>query len=79
MAIRIKDLDLKIMMKMDDDTLFNFCSIKDKYCISLCENENFWKERFLLRFGEEFAQNKLEDIKWRKYYLFYDQILSLMY
>ncbi len=68
MATGIKDVDLKIMMDMDDRTLFNFCQ-SNKYTNKLCSNEFFWRTRFITRFGELAGKYKPKDRLWRKHYL----------
>ena len=65
---RIKDLDLKILMELDDRSLFKACST-DTYTKRICDDENFWRNRFVNKFGTDTIQFKPENKSWRNYYL----------
>ncbi len=59
----IKDVDLKILSELNDRDLFSFC-LADKAVNKMCKDENFWRNRFVSRFGQiEKPDN------WRNYYL----------
>lgn len=62
---KIKDVDMLILQKMDDETLFNFCSTS-RYGAELCRNENFWQKRLFERFG---ATDKPGNSTWKNFYL----------
>ena len=65
---RIKDIDLKILMELDDKSLFNACST-DTYTKRICEDEHFWRNRFVKKFGQENMHLKSSDKSWKNYYL----------
>jgi hypothetical protein len=48
----VKDTDLEILMRLDDRSLLNTCSIENVYLKRICNDESFWKRRFVSRFGE---------------------------
>jgi hypothetical protein len=62
----IKDVDLKILSELNDKDLFSFCLV-DKHANRLCKDENFWRNRFFVRFGQN-VDNK-NNKKWRDFYL----------
>ena len=68
----IKDVDLLILSELDDRDLFNMCLV-NKYANKLCQNENFWKDRFMKRFGSTAQKHssrfKLRNVSWRNTYL----------
>jgi hypothetical protein len=66
MLTHIKDLDHEIMMKMEDESLLNFCKINNKYAKKLCNDENFWRNRTLKKFG---VISKSENRTWKNLYL----------
>jgi hypothetical protein len=45
----IKDIDLQIIQKLNDNELTKVCSV-NKYINSLCDEEKFWLERILINF-----------------------------
>lgn len=47
----LKDLNLTIMMELDDRDLLSLCST-NKEIYNLCNNEMFWRKRFIKRFGK---------------------------
>ena len=51
MTTGIKDLDLKILSELDDASLLNFCQTST-YGKKLCENETFWFNRTLQKYGK---------------------------
>ena len=62
----IKDVDLKILSNLNDRDLFSLC-IVDKYTNNLCKDKNFWRNRFINRFGEN--SYKPENRTWKNHYL----------
>ena len=60
----IKDLDHELMMKMEDESLLNFCKIENRYVHKLCEDENFWRNRTDKKFGtvEKFPYRTWKDL-----------------
>ena len=64
----ITDLDLEILMNLPDRDLLNYCSTnKDIY--NMCNNDHFWRKRFIKRFGEMAAQYKPKERKWKNHYM----------
>jgi c-di-AMP phosphodiesterase-like protein len=64
----IRDLNLEIMSKMDDRTLLNVCATS-KYGKELCQNENFWRNRLLEKYGDLALKLKPENISWKDQYM----------
>lgn len=62
-----KDVDYKIMMELDDESLLNFCQT-DRYIKSICEDDNFWLRRSINRYGE--TVSKPYNKTWKEHYLF---------
>lgn len=54
---QIKDLDLKILSELNDRDLLNIC-LTNKYFSRLCQNEDFWRNRFLTKFGNRTLKYK---------------------
>ena len=74
-----KDLDMKIINELDDKELMKVCQA-NKYVNSLCKNDNFWRRRVLLKFGQYLGNS--EEIKerynvknWEKYYKYLTKYL----
>jgi len=63
-----RDTDLLIMEKLDDYNLFKFCAT-NKYTRNLCENEIFWRNRLISKFGKESLKFKIPNRTWKNYYL----------
>ena len=63
----IKDLDHELMMKMEDESLLNFCKINNKYVQKLCDDENFWRNKTHNKFG--LTIEKLSNRTWKDFYL----------
>ena len=73
----IKDTDLIILSKLDDRDLLSTCLV-NKDANRLCRDENFWRNRFISRYGEkdfEFMRNKV--VSWRKFMLLLIKYLDL--
>jgi len=64
----LKDLDLTIMMELNDRDLLSLCST-NKEIYNLCNNETFWRNRFIKRFGDAAAKYKPVDRKWKNHYM----------
>ena len=62
----IRDVNLKILQELDDEELFSFCLV-NKEANKLCENENFWRDRFLKRFGKLYTKD--DKRTWKNFYL----------
>ena len=62
----IRDVNLKILQDLNDEELFSFC-IVNKEANKLCENEDFWRNRFLKRFGKLYTKD--ENRTWKNFYL----------
>ena len=63
-----RDADLIILSNLDDRSLLNFCraSKLNTYSSKLCDNENFWRNRFLSKYNEqEITQGR----RWKNFYL----------
>ena len=69
----IKDIDLQIILYLDDKDLFNMNRV-NLYMKSLCDNENLWRKKFMIRFGKYFNDDQIllnemrEKITWKNYY-----------
>lgn len=64
----IKDVDLLIMSNMDDQTLLSFC-ITNKNANNICDDQEFWKKRFISNFGNDFGDTKISPSNWKANYL----------
>ena len=65
---QIKDVDLKILSELDDNDLLSFCklNVENKYVYKLCNDENFWRDRTVKKFGK---LEKNENRSWKHLYL----------
>lgn len=66
--LTIRDTDLIILSKLDDEDLFSTCLV-NKAANKLCNNEDFWRNRFVSKYGEVAAKYKPENRSWRNHYL----------
>ena len=66
--LTIKDTDLIILSKLDDKDLFSTCLV-NKAANKLCNNEDFWRNRFVSKYGELAAKYKPVNRSWRNHYL----------
>ena len=65
----IKDLDLKILMDVDDETLLNACST-NKELYRICNiDQSFWRNRYVKQYGENAALFKPKVRSWKNYYM----------
>lgn len=65
----IIDTDLIILSELEDRDLFSFCQnfeSKNKYINKLCSNENFWRNRFVKKYGNA---KKDPNRTWKRFYL----------
>ena len=65
----IKDVDLLILSQMDDKTLYNFCKV-NKSARKICSDENFWKNRFIKKYGMDAVKYKPKNKSWKEHYSF---------
>lgn len=76
----IKDLDLKIMMELSDRDLINYCKT-DRFARRICKDENFWRNRFVNKFGEKDRLGKPYikngDKSWKDFYLQIIKVIDL--
>ena len=49
MSTSIRDLDFKILLQLDDNSLVNYC-VTDKKANDLCQDERFWEKLVISRF-----------------------------
>src|SRR5665647_2181794 len=63
-----RDANLLILDKMDDRTLLSYCQT-NRYSENLCNNEDFWRNRFIKVYGIENAKLKNKNRTWKNYYL----------
>jgi hypothetical protein len=65
----IKDVDLKILSELDDKSLFRACRT-NKYLFRICNAEpNFWRNRYIAKYGEMATKYKPEDRSWKNHYM----------
>lgn len=65
----IKDVDTIILSKLSDKDLRNLCMV-NKYSQSLCDNDLFWKRRFVNKYGERAVKYKPANKTWKEHYYF---------
>ena len=65
---KIRDVDIKMLQELDDHDLYDVCLV-NKYAASLCNDENFWRNRFMINFGPDILSGKPSDISWKNYYI----------
>jgi len=63
----IRNLDMEILQKLDDHHLYDACRINN-YAKSLCNDENFWRNRYMKKFSLDLSE-KPPEITWKEYYL----------
>ncbi len=66
MLTGLRDTELLVMNELNDRDLLNYCQT-DKY--KICQNEDFWRNRFIKVHGEKAAQFKNLNRSWKDYYL----------
>ena len=62
-----KDADFFILSKLNDRDLLSVC-ITDKYANRLCNNEDFWRNRFITKYGLDFIKYNTTKT-WKRFYL----------
>ena len=62
-----KDADFIILSKLNDRDLLSVC-ITDKYANRLCNNEDFWRNRFITKYGVDFMKYNTTKT-WKRFYL----------
>ena len=65
MLTGIKDTDFMIMDLLDDESLLNLCLTDAK----LCQDDHFWRRRYIKNFGKHASEFKPAHRKWRRHYL----------
>ena len=76
----VKDLDRKILLELDDRSLFNACQIDTRYR-KICNDDTFWRIRYIQRFGvralEVVPKPSYDDSfwTWKRHYL--DAVIDL--
>jgi hypothetical protein len=63
----LKDTDFIVLSNLNDRDLLSVCLV-NKNINKLCKDENFWRNRFISKYGEkdfEFMKEKV--ISWRKF------------
>ena len=61
------------MSKLNDRDLLSVC-ITDKYANRLCNNEDFWRNRFFSKY--EYTKYKSENRSWKRFYLLITKYLN---
>ena len=65
----IKDVDLKILSELDDESLFRTCSL-NKELLRICNTSPmFWRDRFLKNFGKFPLKYKPKERSWKDHYI----------
>lgn len=69
---KIRDLDIEIMARMDNNTLINLCKT-DKYLNSICNDDIFWMRKVLYSYNYIPNSVHLKEVNkyksWNKYYI----------
>ena len=68
MLSKQKDTDFLIMENLDDRSLLNYC-MTNKRGSELCKDEDFWRRRFISKYGENVAKYKPVHRTWRQHFL----------
>lgn len=63
-----RDPDLLILSNLDDRDLFHFC-LSNKYAAKLCNNEDFWRNRLIMRHGIKLLKYKHQTRTYKDFYL----------
>ena len=70
-----KDADFIILSKLNDKDLLSVC-VTNKYANRLCNNEDFWRNRFISKYDAEYMKYKLENRSWKRFYLLITKYLN---
>jgi hypothetical protein len=62
----IREIDSQILLYLNDIDIYNIC-LASKYLKSLCDDDNFWKLRFIKVFDKK--NTKCKEGKWRDKYI----------
>lgn len=75
-----KNIDMLILNKLEDEDLSRVC-LTNKYVYSLCEDDQFWMNRFIEKYGIYY--DNIEEIRnfkapasWKEYYLWLTDIIE---
>ena len=63
----IKDVDLKILSELDDESLLRFC-VTSKYGSEICKDETFWRNRLTVKYPDS-VTFKDPQRTWKSWYL----------
>ena len=63
-----KDVDNLILEQLEDKELLQICLV-DKYANHLCNNDSFWKKRFIDKYGKANLKYNSSNTHWKKFYL----------
>ncbi len=63
----IQDIDLLILHILDDQRLFGVCRV-NKYSANLCDNQSFWRNRIINKFGVDIKEYKPKDYSYKQVY-----------
>lgn len=76
----IKDLDIKILNELDEESLGQVCLV-NRYAYSLCSEDQLWINRISKIYPNFALQRKLPEQGWRDYYLSlkYDPFINFHY
>ena len=75
-----KNIDMLILNNLDDEDLSKVCVI-NKYVYSLCQNETFWTNRFINKYGKYYqdieSMKKFKgEMSWKEYYLWISDLIN---
>ena len=70
-----KDADFIILSKLNDKDLLSVC-VTNKYANRLCNNEDFWRNRFISKWGLEDMKYNSENRSWKRFYLLITKYLN---
>ena len=70
-----KDTDFIILSKLNDKDLLSVC-VTNKYANRLCNNEDFWRNRFIAKWGSEYVKYNSENRSWKRFYLLITKYLN---
>jgi hypothetical protein len=72
-----RDTDLIILSKLNDKDLLSTCLV-NKSVNRLCQDENFWRNRFISKYGQkDFEMMKDKVVSWRKFMLLLIKYMSV--
>ena len=71
MLTGVRDLDFKILNKLDDNDLVNVCKT-NKQANNLCDDQGFWLQRIMIKFpylGIDVLKKYKQNRSWSQYYI----------